>query len=233
MERGANRELNISNEAQFYDRLGAHTVPRCIVPGVLIARDSAGARARVFRDAPRGEKERRPSRSRAFSRDRQARSPPSSLGGFPEKVKGKKVCAPVVVVVVGRGKGKGKMRMLMQCTAAFTNGRYTGPIVSDIPRDNEREREKERQLEKGGWIGESGGWGVKGEENGEERRRRREAERGAARRAEEDRGGERERDGVSVGTRRGEEECGLQERESVVAKADRSADHPELALRLR
>lgn len=32
---------------------------------------------------------------------------------------------------------------------------------------------------------------------------------------------------------RGKEECGLQERESVVAKADRSADHPELALRLR
>lgn len=38
------------------------------------------------------------------------------------------------------------------------------------------------------------------------------------------------------GTRCGggeEGECGLQERESVVAKADRSADHPELALRLR
>lgn len=47
-------------------------------------------------------------------------------------------------------------------------------------------------------------------------------------------GRKRERERQSErGTRCGEEECGLQERESVVAKADRSADHPELALRLR
>lgn len=73
-----------------------------------------------------------------------------------------------------------------------------------------------------------------GEENGEEERERgREAAaggRGTIERKREKRVKERRSE---RGTRCGEEECGLQERESVVAKADRSADHPELALRLR
>lgn len=68
------------------------------------------------------------------------------------------------------------------------------------------------------------------------RGRRREAEAGGEKRNDREKEREiaSERRSKGDALRRGEEgECGLQERESVVAKADRSADHPELALRLR